>query len=220
MFSEIFRPICTGCGKNAESGIFCNECNDKLAHFENFCEKCGHPLKIKAVHCAFCFLNKYNKLYTDYIYGTPIKELLKKIKFSYGVRDIFFIKDMILKDGSFFANYDIITPVPSHYTRKFRRIVHPADVLAKRIAFIGETRFENLIVRRKKTGYQWKLKKKQRIKNVNGAFAINGNCFDKKVLIVDDIYTTGSTVNECAKVLRKNGAKLVDVYTLSCTGYY
>jgi ComF family protein len=116
--------------------------------------------------------------------------------------------------------YDVITPVPSHYTRRLRRIMHPASVLAWYIAGMNGMKAETLVVRRKKTGYQWKLKKKQRIKNVSGAFAVRGFCSGKKILLVDDIYTTGSTVNECASVLKNCGAELVDVYTLACSGYY
>lgn len=220
MFSEIFRPVCAGCGEDSPDSIFCADCRDSLRHLKMFCRTCGHPLNVDALTCGFCPSRRYDRLFTDYLYSFPLKEMLKKIKFTYGVRGIFHLGELIRQPGDVFSVYDIVTPVPSHFTRKLRRIIHPADVLAEHIASLSGKRAERLIIRRKKTGYQWKLKKKQRIRNVSGAFALSGECSGKKILIVDDIYTTGSTVNECARVLKINGAELVDVYALSCSGYY
>jgi len=220
MLSEIFRPVCASCGEDAPGGIFCTECAGNLRNLTTFCKTCGHPLNVEALVCGFCSSRRYDRLYTDLLYASPLKDLLKKIKFAYGVRGIFHLGELIKQPDSIFLKYDVIAPVPSHYTRKLRRVMHPADVLAEYIAGISGKKAERLIVRRRKTGYQWKLKKKQRIRNVSGAFAVSGVCSGKKILIVDDIYTTGSTVNECAKVLKINGAELVDVYTLCCSGYY
>jgi competence protein ComFC len=221
MFSEIFRPVCSSCGEYSEdSSAFCNECVEKVRELNRFCVSCGHPLNVKALTCAYCSSKSYDKLYTDYLYSGPVKDLLRKIKFSYGVRGIFFLGQMIRQDKSLFAGYDVIVPVPSHYSRRLRRVVHPAEVFAKFIAELHGQKTEHLLSRARKTGYQWKLKKKQRIKNVRGAFVMKGSCEGQKVLIIDDIYTTGSTVNECARVLKKHGAKQVDVYAFACSGNY
>lgn len=221
MFLEIFRPVCASCGEDAgEGNAFCADCSEKVRALNTFCLTCGHPLNVKALTCGYCGLRSYDKLYADYLYSSPVKDLLRKIKFSYGVRGIFYLGGMIRQEECLFGSYDIIMPVPSHYTRKLRRVIHPAEVFAEHIARLQGKRAEHLMARTRITGYQWKLKKKQRIKNVRGAFVIRGDCEGMKILIVDDIYTTGSTVNECAKVLKKNGAEQVDVYAFACSGNY
>ena len=69
--------------------------------------------------------------------------------------------------------------------------------------------------RTRKTEYQYKLKSYMRHKNVKNAFSCIKDISGLKILLVDDIITTGATVSECCKVLRKSGASVIDVYSLS-----
>jgi predicted amidophosphoribosyltransferase len=62
MFSEIFRPVCAGCGEDSPDGIFCADCRDSLRHLKMFCRTCGHPLNVDALTCGFCPSRRYDRL--------------------------------------------------------------------------------------------------------------------------------------------------------------
>jgi ComF family protein len=219
LFDEIFHPVCV-CGERCGSGLLCDDCESRLRGFEHFCEGCGHPVSVGAKVCSFCFGRNWDRLFTDYRYTDPLKGVIKNIKFAYGLRGIPLLGLLVKTDIDLLRGYDAVVAVPTHYSRRLRRFSHPASALAAFIAEETDTAVSRLLVRKKKTGYQWKLKRKQRIKNVKGAFSAAGDCSGRKVLLVDDIYTTGSTVNECAGVLKIQGASKVDVYTLCCSGAY
>jgi ComF family protein len=108
---------------------------------------------------------------------------------------------------------DIIIPVPLHSTRLRERGFNQSAVLARHFAEICPLQvLEKVLIRQRPTPTQTRLKKGERRKNVAGAFV----CTDpvliqgKHVLLIDDVYTTGSTLNECAKVLRDAGAESVE----------
>ena len=108
--------------------------------------------------------------------------------------------------------------VPLHRTRLKERGFNQSLLLAKGIAKIYNLPMDYLNLKRiRATTPQVKLKGKDRIKNVSGAFAVqNGNAFkDKQVLLIDDVYTTGATITECSKTLKKAGAKDIKCLTLA-----
>ena len=119
-----------------------------------------------------------------------------------------------LLDKKDFAGIDALAPVPIHHTRKRERGYNQAEIIGEVLAgWLGKPMLPRLLRRLRSTGTQTKLKKEERAKNISGAFKANGNAAGKSVLLVDDVLTTGSTVNECAKVLRQAGAAEVRVLT-------
>ena len=121
---------------------------------------------------------------------------------------------------------DVIVPVPLHKKRFKKRGFNQAFLLIKDWEKINEKfdqRFtsvqieKDLIVREKHTKPQTGLSRKERVKNIRNAFRVktSDKINGKRALIVDDVYTTGATTNECARVLMKNGEKSVDVLTLA-----
>ncbi|MGA1861708.1 phosphoribosyltransferase family protein [Deferribacter thermophilus] len=143
-----------------------------------------------------------------------MRKFLKYVKFHYGIK-YGHIFNFLLKRILFTHNYDLITPVPAHFIRNFRRFVQPAYIIAKILAKNNNMKYEQVLKRVKKTDYQWKFKKKERGKNIKGAFCLDSDVKGLKILLVDDIITTGSTINECSKVLKENGSKKVDVFCLA-----
>lgn len=215
MFDEIFYTECIGCrAELIDSSVFCAECMDNFKISKFFCESCGHPLKISAKVCSHCISKKhyYNKIYVDYLYEPPVSTLLKQIKFQYRINGINIFKNLILASQEIFSVYDLITYVPSHLSRNFRRFAHPAKILAKYISEISGVQLKKTIKRQKRTDYQWKLDKNRRKTNVKEAFKTIFDVKDLKILLVDDIITTGSTVEECSKTLMESGASKIDVY--------
>ena len=126
------------------------------------------------------------------------------------------------------SSIDIIMPVPLHIKRLKKRGFNQAFLLIKdwediarslnvEIPYIREADY--FFTRSVWTEPQSGLGKKKRMANIKNAFSIedSSKVFDKRILLVDDVYTTGATVDECAKVLLRGGAKQVDVLTLART---
>jgi len=115
-------------------------------------------------------------------------------------------------------NVDLLLPVPLHIKRLRERGFNQAHLLITKWAKKEGVAFDGLLLFRKRwTEPQTHLNRKEREKNIRKAFCVKDpeRVRGKKILLVDDVYTTGSTVNECAKVLMKAGAEWVDVLTLA-----
>ncbi|WP_421708387.1 ComF family protein [Algihabitans sp.] len=115
---------------------------------------------------------------------------------------------------------DLIVPVPLHRWRLLRRRYNQAALLAHQLGRLsGKPVVPDLLVRRRNTPSQGKLSRAQRQRNVRGAFLVATRCragvSGAKVLLVDDVMTTGATLEACAKVLKRAGAARVDVLTLA-----
>lgn len=123
------------------------------------------------------------------------------------------------------AEADVIVPVPLHWTRLFARRYNQAAVLAQALARMPAAGGAPPLVgadwlrRRRRTPSQGRRNAAARRRNVAGAFALRPGCTVKgrRVLLIDDVFTTGATVAECARTLRRAGAAAVDVLTLART---
>ena len=116
------------------------------------------------------------------------------------------------------ADTEVIVPVPLHWTRLWRRRFNQAALIARALSRLADRPFApRALVRRRRTPSQAGMNFTGRVRNVRGAFAV-GSAEDltgRRVLLVDDVYTTGATVSACARALRRAGASKVDVLTLA-----
>ena len=204
--------------------IYPNVCGicDRLCK-DDLCIKCNINLnKIAKVKIDY-YNNKFFKKHL-YIfkYEGIIKEKLINFKFNektYIYKSIvnFMIKNK--KICGFFKKYDIIIPVPIHKNRKIERGYNQSALFAKKIS----NNFENLayiddaLVKKINNKPQSTKNKDAREKNVIGAYCLKNidRVNGKKVLLFDDIYTTGNTVNECCKILQQANPKCIDVITIA-----
>ena len=137
----------------------------------------------------------------SYIYNTFAKIILKNEK----------VCGLLKK-------YDIIIPVPIHRKRKLQRGYNQTQLIAKEIAKNIDIKLcDDVLVKSKNTIAQSKLNKNKRKQNIKNAFKVLNleKIQGKNILLFDDIFTTGSTVNECSKILKKAGAKTVGVLTIA-----
>lgn len=201
--------ICSSCKQNALKSI--NEMR---------CDKCSKTLVSSM--CSFCRDKRNDGTYIQNIsylsYDEEARTLLHKLKYN---KDINLIKviynlneSMIKQNIDTFLKFDIITSVPLHNTRLKERGFNQSERLAKRLAKEVNVPYKTTLTRTKNTAYQYDKNYKERQENVKDAFSINekldlARIKDKRVLICDDIFTTGSTVQACYDVLKKNGAKEV-----------
>ncbi len=126
------------------------------------------------------------------------------------------------KDADFMKDIDMVTCVPSSKKNQTKRGYNQADILAKSFShFAGMDYTNDLLIKTKDIPPMNKLRKAQRFKYIKNAFSYNDNyiLFDAHILLIDDIYTTGATTCECARVLKTKGVETVTVLTLFSNDY-
>ncbi|MEQ9115593.1 MAG: ComF family protein [Rickettsiales bacterium] len=206
--------FCVSCFRQANSQYNlnkCTTCGETLEYdFDNsICMKCiANPPFID----EFKFLFKYNE---------PIKKVMRKIKFSDQTQLLKIISKIIVNQSADFINgADIILYVPMHKRRLKQRFFNQSALLAKYIgAETGKQILYKALVKSKDTLRQTTLDKRARLKNIRNSFKVinRKTISNKKVLLVDDVSTTGATLNECARVLKKAGAERVFCLTFAKT---
>ncbi len=186
-------------------------------------KKCGRPSNSPI--CLQC--NKKPKLFFDRvfpvaIYGVVLKGLVhffkyKKIDYLDRFLAGFLIEKIAENDD--LKDVDFIIPVPMHWFDKFRRGYNQTELLACEISkTIKVPILSDILVKHKRTVSQTTLSTKERVKNIKGAFKVkNPEILEgKKVLLIDDVFTTGATLNECSKMLRGAKVKHINALTLAC----
>lgn len=223
MINFVFPITCSICGNylsETDNTRLCNQCINGINYIKPlYCQLCGIPLPYGGAHCYNC-LHLEKRIYYEYIRGVCVYDgVIKKCiqLFKYHNKD--YLSEFL---GSLLVNYiksdeelsyiDIIVPVPLHCYKKIFRGYNQSELLAKIVAKkINKTLVVNNLYRKKNTQPQVKLNRNLRIKNVENAFAIkNSSVFENKIiLVIDDVCTTGETINQCAKVLIKSKARKV-----------
>lgn len=218
----LFPKICLGCQK--EGSYLCHFCLEKIPLTDKFvCPVCG-KISLYGRTCKNCQKKIYlNGLITATSYKNPIvNQAIKLLKYKY-VKDLAkpLAKIMIklIKNSQFLINNFsqpissfLVIPIPLHQKKYLRRGFNQAELLAKEIANeFGLNLKTDLLIKIKKTKDQVDLEKEKRLVNIKDAFVVKNKkeIKDKIIFIIDDVTTTGSTINEAAKVLKKSGAKEV-----------
>lgn len=199
------------------------------------CEFCGKELSSgRKVICETCFYNlplisgkmisillheiqkpRFDQLYIRYQFGDILQKLIHYLKYERGLTLARYFAEG-LANSVYNSHYDVVTAVPLHPVRLRERGYNQSAEIARHFASItGRDYKDNLIVRKKYTLSQTKLNKQERIQNVSGAFIVTKDLSGKNLLLIDDVITTGSTLNSCASAIRKAGASRVDIAALA-----
>lgn len=224
----LFPPTCPGCGVFVEkTGTICPECWKQL-HFitKPYCPVMGTP---------FTYDQGEGFLSGEAIQSPPpftrarsvvahfglARSLVTRLK--YGDRTElapFMAEWMTIAGKELIESADMIVPIPLHYRRFLKRTYNQATELSRNIArSTGKPLQPFVLKRQKNTRQQVGLLKKARQRNMIGAFIVpekeKAKIKDKRILLVDDVFTTGATVRSATKALLRGGAKSVDVLTFS-----
>jgi ComF family protein len=229
LFQFFLPPQCPCCEKFLEEGQqgFCPNCLLKIRWIEPpFCSICGIPFISKEVEnhpCGAC--ETHGKYFTMAralgIYEGSLQEAIHRWKYEGKTHlTLFFAEWMAegVKDYWGYDSIDLLIPVPLHPQRLRERGFNQALLLVKEISRRTGIPYQKTILRKKKpTLPQVNLSGAEREKGLKGAFQVIGkkDLDGKSVLLIDDVYTTGATVNECSKVLLGGGVKRIDVLTLA-----
>lgn len=224
----LYPRCCPICGEIVpkKSELICGECKNKLVYIKNpRCKKCGKPLEFyKEEYCRDC---KRRKHYFEegravWVYSKEMRSSIYRFKYD-NKREYadFYTEELVRVYGNWIKSLqvDAIVPIPLHKKRKTCRGFNQAEVLACGIGKkLNLPVMPEVMVRTKNTVAQKELNDKERQENVKNAFKIPSNEVKlKKVLLVDDIYTTGSTIDAAAKALKSKGVEKV-YYVCLCTG--
>ena len=224
--SLLYPPVCTICGANVRAGEYlCDQCETKAVRIvAPFCQKCSEPFDgaitgtftcancaHRAIHfdaavAAYRSRGIVRQIVHDFKYGRQIYLRHLMARWLYAALD-----DERLRGRRF----NIIIPVPLHPTRQRERGFNQATLLAELLSAEIQIQSKPALERIRYTTTQTALDRAGRMENLHNAFRLrkNMNVRGLRVLLIDDVLTTGSTLNECARVLKGAGAISVHAAT-------
>ncbi len=226
----LFPPQCLNCDSRVPThGTLCLPCWQQIQFISDpMCHCCGLPFDYdigKDTLCGDCLQERpaYAHARAAFRYDEHSSKLITRFKYSDHTQLAKVYSSWLAKAGSeLLEKTDIIIPVPLHYFRFVQRRYNQSALLAH--ALSGKTgikHLHNALNRTRRTVSQTGLSRAQREKNVRGAFSVNKRYAreikGKYILLVDDVMTTGATLEQCAKTLLKSGAMQVNVLTLART---
>ncbi len=226
----LFPKRCIRCRKSGE--YICDNCFATISFLQyQLCGVCQKGSIDGLTHPKCRTKYGIDGIISSIAYKGIVKKLLYQFKYKPYLSDLKLILGKLLFEGIIqhesFANYISdknvwITSVPLHKTRERRRGYNQSELLAKELSLSLKIPYHSVLTRDKQTKPQFELKKEERIKNILGAFSVNPKfqkkIKGKKILLVDDITTTGATIRECGKILKKGGASKVLGITLAHEG--
>lgn len=233
---DIFFPRrCEVCGKvnpNGQYGFICDECAKGIYLITGGrCLRCAEIIgPNSAPNATFCHkcLDKppaFNWGYSCSVFDGAIREFMHGLKY----RNAYYLRSDIIRimkaatPTKHFLENAILIPVPLHHSRKLKRKYNQAEVIAEcaRTAFPdANITVLNALKRVRKTSTQTQLSREERAENIKDAFAILGNSMrgirkSARIVIVDDVMTSGATISECARTLKRAGYKNIDAFSFA-----
>ena len=205
----IFPQVCSVCGKINKKGL-CVKCRNMLEKLAIF--------QITKEDLQECY---FQELISIFPYEGMIRQLLLAYKFNEKSYMYIGFVNFILKNKKIFEklqSYDIVIPVPISKKRMKERGYNQSLVIAKKLSKDAKIQLQtNCLLKTRNIIEQSKLNKEQRKENTKNVYKLkNGEILrNKSILLIDDIFTTGSTANECCKILQEAMPKKIDVLTIA-----
>lgn len=223
LLDVLFPKRCIGC--RHFGSYICRHCSSKIIPIPYaICPECTQPSIGGIVHQRCKGKYTLDGLTVAFRYEGIVKKLLKQLKYAPWFTDVTkTIVHLASKQNSslafqqFIATKPFIVPVPLHWMKQWARGYNQSTLLSNKYSRVFNLSTAEVLQRRKKTKPQYGLGKEERIQNMNDAFSIKPNSVvaGRTVLLVDDIWTTGTTLRACAKVLKRNGVTSVWALTIA-----
>jgi len=217
----LFPPRCELC-RTLQEPVICASCLQQFVCINDpICRQCGLPLDPLAHttgHCAECLNDPppFDAARTAGIYDGVLRQAIHVFKYA-------MVRAMALPLGDFLADHvmlpfpvDCLCPVPLHPSRERMRGFNQSFLLAERLGTRWNLPVEtSKLIRMQNTPPQMQLPRDARQRNIRGAFAVRDSLSGCTIGLVDDVYTTGATLRECSRMLKRAGAARILVVTLA-----
>jgi ComF family protein len=220
VWDVLFPKKCVECG--SEGGYLCDKCMGRAGRAELICPECGRRSFGGMVHENCRTKYSLDGLVIVWEYDNAIKKAIAELKFQF-VSDL--VRDLVQESAAIIDSDDSLLTfrkkiagsgwmgVPLHMVRERKRGYNQADLLAWGMAEkLGGKPIKGLVLRTRLTVPQVGLNKEKRMENVRGIFQINGKhggVIPESVVVVDDVWTTGSTLREVGRILKAGGVRQV-----------
>lgn len=227
LLNSAVPPMCGVCGRAThDAQKLCAQCWRGLAHIAApICDVLGTPLPIEFARVGEAYVSlqaqtnppEWGRARAAMVYMGVARQVVHRFKFSDGLPlGPFMAQEMLRAGAEVLSETDVLIPVPLHWSRLIKRQYNQAAILAKRIGELAEIEVLPFALKRKRyTRQQVGLTRAQRARNVENAFVLSSEAAEflkgKRVVLVDDVLTTGATLNELARVLKKARVKSIDV---------
>ncbi|MDO1530366.1 ComF family protein [Fulvimonas sp. R45] len=216
----LLPPRCLLCGVAGDGDIdLCAACAAELPRNRNCCARCALPLAAPAALCGLCQRHPppWDAAWAPFRYAWPLSRLESGYKFGAELAAGRALSALWQREPPVLPLPQLILPVPLHHARLRRRGYNQALELARPLArHCGVPLRHDVLQRLRATDAQTELDAAARRRNVRGAFAVRaGLALPAHVAVLDDVMTTGATLAECARALKRAGVRRVDVWALA-----
>lgn len=228
VLDAVLPPRCLACGTvTADPGALCADCWVRLTFLSDpLCARCGVPFEIPADAgsvCGRCLAEPpaYSRARAAVAYDDASRPLILRFKHGDELHAAPLLVTWMTRAGAeLLRDADVILPVPLHRWRLFARRYNQSAELARRLGErVGRPVLVDGLVRHRRTPSQGTLGRSARERNVRGAFVVRPSRADdlrgRRVVLVDDVLTSGATAAACARALKRGGVRAVDVLTVA-----
>jgi len=224
--SLLYPPVCTICGRSIRADEYlCDQCETKAVRIvAPFCQKCSEPFEGSITNTFACANCAHRTIYFDaavaaYRGRGIVRQIIHEFKYGRQIHLRHLVARWLnsaLDDERLRqSHFDVIVPVPLHPARQRERGFNQASLLAELLSAQTSIPVKPLLERTRYTTTQTALDRSERMENLHNAFRLRKNADVRgwRVLLVDDVLTTGSTLNECARILKRASAFSVHAAT-------
>jgi competence protein ComFC len=224
--SLLYPPGCTICGKSIRADDYlCDQYETKAVRIvAPFCQKCSEPFEGSITNTFACANCAHRTIYFDaavsaYRGRGVVRQIIHEFKYGRQIHLRHLVARWLnsaLDDERLRqSHFDVIVPVPLHPARQRERGFNQASLLAELLSAQTAIPVKPLLERTRYTTTQTALDRSERMENLHNAFRLRKNADVRglRVLLIDDVLTTGSTLSECARILKRAGAKSVHAAT-------
>ncbi|WP_298312514.1 ComF family protein [Propionivibrio sp.] len=205
---RLLEQDCLLCAANSADSLLCGDCAAELRRLDEMhCPRCAVPTSFGEI-CGRCLAKPphYDATLAAYHYDFPVDKLIQSFKYGHRLAlGAYFGRQLAALSRNIAA--DVIIPLPLHPQRLRERGFNQALELARPVgAALGLPIDTTSCIRTRNTPAQAHLDWRERVKNIRGAFHCSTDCTGKRVILVDDVMTSGASLDECARTLKLHGA--------------
>ncbi|KKQ52965.1 hypothetical protein A2865_01975 [Candidatus Woesebacteria bacterium RIFCSPHIGHO2_01_FULL_39_17] len=214
LISLIFPKTCLGCGR--EGKYICRLCIDRIPFLKQLCPYCEKAALDGVTHSKCLKKLRLNGVFSVWAYEGVVRTAILKLKYKFAkeiAKELSEYMAIYLVNQPIFPKNSILTPIPLYFLKENFRGFNQSELIGELLADqMGWNFNSDILIRKRLRRPQTELKGKERRENVRGVFAFNSKHkltnqpINKSFLLFDDVYTTGSTLKEAAKVLKRRGA--------------